>query len=99
MKGSIKTKPQSGIPTKISASNASKIVRDAKIYPGEIQDFLKHVVWCGFLQMHNKEALEERWAIWSSNCEKSHYYANTTKYPAFNEPNSTETNLKPSWTQ
>ena len=31
--------------------------------------------------------------------EESHYYANATKYPAYNTPNSTETSLKPSGTK
>lgn len=31
--------------------------------------------------------------------EESHYYANSTNYPAYNTPNSTETSLKPSGTK
>lgn len=31
--------------------------------------------------------------------EESHYYANATKYPTYNTPNSTETSLKPSGTK
>lgn len=45
MRGSVETKPRSGRPTKISATTARKIVRDAKKNPqitsGEIQDSLK----------------------------------------------------------
>lgn len=45
IRGSVKTKPRSGRPTKISATTARKIVRDAKKNPqitsAEIQDSLK----------------------------------------------------------
>ena len=45
MRGSVETKPRSGRPTKISATTARKIVRDAKKNPqitsGEIQDSRK----------------------------------------------------------
>ena len=45
IRGSVKTKPPSGRPTKISATTARKIVRDAKKNPqitsAEIQDSLK----------------------------------------------------------
>lgn len=43
--------------------------------------------------MHNKEALEEKWA------EERHFYTNATKFPAYNTPNSTETSLKTSGTK
>ena len=46
--------------------------------------------------MHNKEALEERWAALVESPEESNYNTNVTKYPAYNTPNSTETSLKPS---
>jgi len=77
MRGSVETKPRSGRPTKISATTARKSVWDAKKNPqitsGEIQDSL----WCGCFKMHNKEALEERWAAWSSRQKK----AITTQMP------------------
>ena len=75
MRDSVETKPRSGRPTKISATTARKIVRDAKKNPqitsADIQDCLGGKKWCGCFKMHNKEALEEKWAAWSSRQKKA----------------------------
>ena len=71
MRDSVETKPRSGRPTKLSATTARKIVRDAKKNPqitsAEIMDSGKKR--CGCFKMHSKEELEEKWAAWL-HCQK-----------------------------
>lgn len=69
LRDSVETKPRSGRPTKISATAARKIARDAKKNPqitsAEVQESLKKC------KMHNKEVLEQKWAPWSSRQKKA----------------------------
>lgn len=97
MRGSVETKQRSGRPTKISATTARKIVRDAKKNPqiasGEIQGSLRT---CGVAVSRCTIRRHLKMGCMVELPEESHYYANATKYPAYNMPNSTETSLKPS---
>lgn len=59
MRDSVETKPWSGRPTKISATSAGKIVRDAK----KIPQIIKSGVAVSRYTIRRQER-KEKWAVW-----------------------------------
>lgn len=64
MRDSVETKPWSGRPTKISATSAGKIVRDAKKIPQIIKNNSEKSGVAVSRYTIRRQERKEKWAVW-----------------------------------